>query len=111
MSRNIKCRKVCKDFSHRIFTPEDDKKGFITIRVEELEAIRLCDLEDIDQEEAAAKMAVSRGTIQRILYSARKKLAEALCEGKGIMIDGGNYEISGICSNCSIQCQKCGYKK
>ncbi len=105
MSRSMKCRKVCADFTHKIFTPEGSGKGFITINVEELEAIRLCDLEHMEQEEAARRMEISRGTFQRILYAARKKTAEALCEGKGILIDGGNYEIGSRCCNCSIKCK------
>ena len=45
---------------------------------DELETLRLCDLEGLTQEQAGEKMGVSRGTVQRILTSARRKSAEAL---------------------------------
>ncbi len=52
---------------------------------DELEALKLCDLDDLTQEEAGRKMGVSRGTVQRILSSGRKKIAEALSEGKAVV--------------------------
>jgi len=54
--------------------------------MDELEALRLCDLENLEQTEAAKKMKVSQSTLQRILTSAHKKIAEALIEGKAIKI-------------------------
>jgi len=48
---------------------------------DELEALKLCDLEGLFQEQAGEQMGVSRGTIQRILTSARRKTAEALTTG------------------------------
>jgi predicted DNA-binding protein (UPF0251 family) len=52
---------------------------------EELEVLKLCDLDDLTQEEAGSKMGVSRGTIQRILAIARKKVAKALSKGQAIV--------------------------
>jgi hypothetical protein len=52
----------------------------------ELEVIRLVDLEGLSQEEAGAKMGVSRGTIWRLLQEARRKIATALSEGRRIDI-------------------------
>jgi predicted DNA-binding protein (UPF0251 family) len=52
----------------------------------ELEALRLVDLEGLSQEDAGEKMDVSRGTIWRLLQSARKKVAYALSEGKPIQL-------------------------
>jgi predicted DNA-binding protein (UPF0251 family) len=52
----------------------------------ELEAFRLVDLEALSQEEAGKKMGVSRGTVWRLLQSARKKTAQALTEGKPLQI-------------------------
>jgi predicted DNA-binding protein (UPF0251 family) len=54
--------------------------------VDELEAVRLCDLKGLEQTEAADKMRISQSTLGRILISARKKIAEALTEGKAIKI-------------------------
>ena len=66
----------------------------IRLTVEEAEAIRLKDLEGLEQEEGAEKMNISRPTFQRVLASARKKMAEALLNGKAIRIEGGNFEIA-----------------
>ena len=52
----------------------------------ELEALRLVDLEDLSQEEAGTRMGVSRGTVWRLLQSARKKVAQALTEGRSLLI-------------------------
>jgi len=64
------------------------------LTVEEAEAIRLKDLEGLEQEGGAEKMNVSRPTFQRILASARQKIADALLNGKAIRIEGGNFEMS-----------------
>lgn len=61
----------------------------IIIETAELEALRLVDLEGFSQEEAGEKMGVSRGTIWRLLQSARKKTARALTEGLPLKIDVG----------------------
>ncbi|MBN2057779.1 MAG: DUF134 domain-containing protein [Candidatus Saganbacteria bacterium] len=58
---------------------------------DELEAMRLCDHEELDQQQAAEKMKVSRGTIQRLLYSGRKKLIGAIISKKAIKIIGGEH--------------------
>lgn len=52
---------------------------------DELEVLRLCDLEGLVQEEAGQRMGVSRGTVQRLLASARKKTAQALVEGAALI--------------------------
>ena len=65
------------------------EEGHLT--VEEAESIRLKDLENLDQEKCAKKMNISRPTFHRILNSARKKLADALLNGKAIRIAGGNF--------------------
>lgn len=58
----------------------------VDLSIDELEALRLCDLKDFEQEKAAKKMRISQSTLQRILTSARKKVAEALINGKAIKI-------------------------
>ncbi|MEM7825562.1 MAG: DUF134 domain-containing protein [Candidatus Aenigmatarchaeota archaeon] len=65
----------------------------VTLTIEELEAIRLKDLEKLDQESSAKKMKISQPTFNRLLDSARKKVAEALVGGKALRIEGGNYEM------------------
>jgi len=58
---------------------------------DEIEAMRLCDYEELDQEEAAKKMNISRGTVQRLLYSGRKKVIEAITQSKALKIEGGEH--------------------
>jgi predicted DNA-binding protein (UPF0251 family) len=57
----------------------------ITLFRDELEALKLCDYEGLFQEQAGEKMGISRGTVQRILTSARKKTAEALSTGAALV--------------------------
>lgn len=66
----------------------------IRLSVEEAEAIRLKDLEGLEQEQGAEKMSISRPTFQRILYSARRKIADALLNGKSIRISGGKFRMA-----------------
>ena len=54
---------------------------------EELEALRLCDQKDMTQQEAGIRMGISRGTVQRILSAARKKVATALSTGRAIVFE------------------------
>ncbi len=58
----------------------------VSLSRDELEAIRLCDAEALDQHAAAKKMGVSQSTLGRILSLARKKISSALIEGKAIKI-------------------------
>ena len=58
----------------------------IHITPAELEAFRLVDQEGLSQEEAGQRMGVSRGTVWRLLQSARKKTAQAICEGRPLKI-------------------------
>ena len=66
----------------------------VCLSVEEAEAIRLKDLDGLEQEECAQKMSISRPTFQRVLSAARQKVADALLNGKAIRIDGGNFEMA-----------------
>lgn len=63
--------------------------GEVGLNVDELEAIRLADFQEIGQTEAARRMKVSQSTLQRILKTARKKIAQALVTGKAIRVEGG----------------------
>jgi len=64
------------------------------ISIEELEALRLKDIEGLEQEECASRMNISRPTFQRVLASARYKTGDALLHGKAIKIQGGAFEIA-----------------
>jgi len=65
----------------------------IILTVDEFEAIRLKDLEGLDQTNAAKKMKISQPTFFRLLESARKKIADAIVNGKAIRIEGGEYKV------------------
>ncbi len=58
----------------------------VELTTEEMEAYRLRHINDMEQQEAADKMHTSQSTYQRILYSAYKKTADALINGKAIRI-------------------------
>ncbi len=62
-----------------------------TLSMEEIEALKLKDVENLEQEVAAEKMGISRSTFQRILKGARYKLVKSVIEGKALKIEGGNY--------------------
>jgi len=74
------------------FMPEKQSSGQpVVIHLEEIEAVRLKDQNGLEQNDCALAMGLSRQTFQRILHSARAKIAAALLEGRTIIIEGGNY--------------------
>ena len=94
MSRPPKWRKVEFIPNIQYFVPFDVQTNNIEeniLRIEEVEAIRLKDLEGLEQEECAEKMEVSRQTFQRILNIGREKIADSIINGKAIRIEGGNF--------------------
>ena len=78
----------------------------VVLTVEELEAVRLCDLEGLDQEICAEKMDISRPTFHRIVVMARKKIAEALINGLAIRVEGGNFRVT----LSQLECMACGHR-
>jgi len=89
MVRPIKPRRVQFDPKAIYFKPRAIPLSMleeVELSLDEIEALRLCDLEGLDQVEAAKKMKISQATLCRILTSARKKVAKALIEGKAIKI-------------------------
>ena len=64
-----------------------EKLEKIIIYRDELETLKLCDMDGLTQEEAGLKMGISRGTVQRILSSARKKVATALSGCKALVME------------------------
>jgi uncharacterized protein len=97
MSRPIKCRRIAYLPNVTYFKPAGipmRELEEVNLSIEEAEAIRLKDLEGLEQEQASEKMNISRPTFQRILASARRKIADVLLNGKAIRIEGGNFEIS-----------------
>ena len=89
----------------RKFFPLTQTEGqAVVVQLEEMEAIRLKDLKGLEQAECAATMELSRPTFQRILQSARSKIATALVEGRAIIIEGGNYVMKNRVFEC-VQCK------
>jgi len=72
----------------------------ILLQPEEIELIRLIDLEGLEQEEAAERLGVSRKTAWRDLHEARRKIADALVNGKGITMAGCTKVAEGRCPKC-----------
>lgn len=66
----------------------------ISLLYEELEALRLADLQGLTQAEAAARMGVSRSSFQRTVARARAQVARALVEGLALQIEGGTFEVA-----------------
>jgi predicted DNA-binding protein (UPF0251 family) len=88
--RPIKPRKICFNPNVTYFKPRAIPLQLleeVNLDIDELEAIRLCDLKGLEQIEAAQEMNISRSTLQRTISSARKKIAEALIIGKAIKIN------------------------
>ena len=82
--------------SVRCFMPEGcPRMETISMTLEELEAVRLVDLLDLDQEEAAFYMGISRKAFWNDLMNARKKIATALIYGLGLRIEGGSFVLRG----------------
>jgi len=76
----------------------------IPLTLDEFEALRLADYNDLGHEAAANQMEISRPTFTRLIDAARKKVARALVEGKEIFIMGGSVYFR----NNIIRCLNCG---
>ncbi len=89
MARPLKLRRILFDPNVVYFKPRAVPLSIlkeVNLNVDELEALRLCDYKNLEQKEAAKKMKISQSTLQRILTLARKKVSEAIIEGKAIKI-------------------------
>ena len=98
MPRPIQKRRVSRTLEERVFKPRGRRIGElrqVELSLDELEALRLADLEGLYQEEAARRMGVSRATFARIVGSARARVAKALVEGHALVIQGGDITRSG----------------
>lgn len=97
MPRPRHCRRVAHLPQSNYYKPRGIPLSIlqqITLTVDELESVRLADLEGLYQEDAAKKMNVSRQTFGRILESAHRKIADALTNGKALLIEGGPIELA-----------------
>jgi predicted DNA-binding protein (UPF0251 family) len=125
MARPCKCRRIGFQPDITYYKPAGiplSSLQTIMITFDEMEAIRLADLEKMYQEEAAVKMSVSRQTFGNIINRAHNKIAQALIIGKSIRIEGGNVQMTKrkfVCDECKheweipfgsgrpLQCPRC----
>ena len=95
MPRPCKQRHCRAHQGDRVFKPRKiSLSELATIRLElsELEAMRLCDAESLDQQQAGRQMGVSRGTVQRLLKRGRSKVIKALVESAALVIEKGEQD-------------------
>lgn len=96
MVRPCQTRRISASPTLRVFKPRGIPLGelqVVDLGLDELEALRLADSEGLYQEEAAERMGVSRVTFGRILEKAHGKVAEALLEGKALVIGKGPVQL------------------
>jgi uncharacterized protein len=88
----------------------------VTLALDEFEAVRLADLEGLYQEQAAKKMKISRPTFSRVVESGRRKIADALVNGRALRIEGGavNVQSTGVAARGACGCgqrKRCGARR
>ena len=108
MVRPRKPRRVCFLPGATYFRPRNIPVRLleeVRLTLDELEALRLKDLQGLEQEEAAKEMGISRQTFQRIIEEAHRKVAETLVMGKALSIGGGDYELA----PARLCCRGCGH--
>jgi predicted DNA-binding protein (UPF0251 family) len=111
MARPQRCRRVGFAPEERCFRPcrrcaPGSRDQALILGLDELEALRLADIEGLYQEQVAEAMNVSRQTLGRILESAHRKVAQLLVEGKTLRIEGGKVEMSEL---REFKCLGCGH--
>jgi predicted DNA-binding protein (UPF0251 family) len=110
LPRPLKCRLVGREPRFRFFKPRGVPFGEleeVLLTVDELESIRLADLEGFYQERAAGEMGVSRQTFGNIINSAHRKVAEAIVLGKAVRIEGGIYAME---KERTFRCPSCRHE-
>ena len=106
MPRPFRFRRVCCRPDSNYFKPRGipvDALEEVNLTMDELESIRLADLNGMYQEDAAKKMNVSRQTFGNIISSAHKKIADALVNSKALKMKGGVFEMAErhfLCYDC-----------
>jgi len=96
MPRPRICRRIFSEPSVTYFKPRGvPMAGLeeVILHMDEFEAVRLKDLEGLEQEDCARRMGISQPTFHRLVTSARKKVADAISHGKALKIHGGRYRI------------------
>jgi predicted DNA-binding protein (UPF0251 family) len=95
-------RTICILPTSRRFSCQKSDQPAAMIPWDQLEAIRLVDVEGKSQVETAAIMGISRGTVQRLCYKARKAITSSLLSGSDIVVCEGHGVV--VRQNCRKQC-------
>ncbi|MFZ4538871.1 DUF134 domain-containing protein [Propionivibrio sp.] len=106
MARPMICRKVACDVTAVYFKPQGIPMRYleeIELELDEVEALRLADIEDLYQADAAARMGVSRQTFGNIIARAHKKVATALLGGMALRIATAGESIERLAATNEIQ--------
>ncbi len=112
MPRPRKSRRIESSVREQCFRPcrtGRAAKNAVKLFLDELEAVRLSDLEGLSQEDAAAKMEISRSTFARLLNEAHSKIAEAIIQSKPIMTEGAEQD-ENLLSGRKFKCAGCGHE-
>jgi len=107
MTRPKYCRKIDCAPGVTYFKPKGIPASLleeVRLTLDEFEAVRLADLDGLYQDQAAARMNISRQTFGRTIDSAHRKIADVLIHGKALRIEGGPVEIAGL---KMVRCEKC----
>lgn len=107
MARPKKRRRICAYPKTMGFRPFGDYADVVDLSLDEYEVMRLMDTLGYSQEECAKQMDVARSTIAAIYESARLKTADAIINGKSLVIHGGDVE---LCKSYTLCCHRCGQK-
>jgi len=110
MARPVCCRRIGMEPGVRYFKPRGiplTELEEVVLGLDEMEAIRLADLEGLYQEQAAERMEISRQTFGRIIELAHRKISDALVNGKALKIEGGEVKMAGM---KKFECSDCGHK-
>jgi predicted DNA-binding protein (UPF0251 family) len=104
MPRPKCCRQVCGMPDKNYFKPRGiptSELEEVVLNLDEFEAIRLADYEQLYQEKAAVRMNISRQTFGRIIEAAHKKIADVLMNGKALKIEGGEvaFDETNLCGH------------
>ena len=96
----------------RCYSPQcslNEEEECVTLLPEEMAVLELIDLQDLEQEQAAAVLGVSRKTIWRDIHETHRKIADALIHGKTIQIAGCTRRLDGHCPQRNLDlCPKKG---
>ena len=105
MPRPQRKRRICQEPEYVSFAPEGiAAPGAVELSCDEFETIRLVDLQGLTHEQCAARMDISRTTVTEVYESARRKIADALVNGRPLRIGGGSYRLCAGDACCGKAC-------